>query len=60
MTVKVEIWFDPNRAGAEQYGELEYDKEEWENMSEEEKHARVRDDMFEEFGLSWGYEVYDE
>jgi hypothetical protein len=53
--VKVMYSVQTNRSGSECSDVLEFDREDWEGMTEDQREAQMREAAFEE--VNWHYEV---
>jgi hypothetical protein len=52
-TVKIRVYISTNRVGSECSDEIEFDREEWESMSEDEREDACRDAAFN--WMEWGW-----
>lgn len=54
-TVKVKVWVHTNKIGSECHDIVEFDREEWESMTDDEKDDICKDAAFN--NMDWGWKV---
>lgn len=53
-TAKVRVWISTNKVGSECSDVVEFDREEWEAMSDSDKEDALRDTAFNH--MEWGWQ----
>lgn len=53
-SIVITVYARTNKVGSDSTRELEFDRDEWEGMSEDERQAACRDVMFEM--IEWGWD----
>lgn len=58
--MKIRLYASTSRVGSKVETILDWDKEEWEAMSEEEREKAMLEDFWSYQLVNWGYEVVEE
>ena len=56
-TVKVQVWISTNKVGSKCEDTAEFDREEWESMTDDEKDDLCKDTAFN--NMDWGWRVIE-